>query len=165
MSDQLDRMMTMAEQLVQSQDKVQKLKDGLVEAKKENKRLLENLEAAARDSPWSEEFKQKLMDKGREMAQIYQRSSSCVEGRNGMLSLNYHRFHRLNERTLKALTVIHNFDARRDDGTTAAERLFEAKHENLFDSLVENVRIPGKPQKQHHDKEKRRLGWEKRLAA
>jgi hypothetical protein len=135
------------------------------EAKKENKLLLESLEAAARDSPWSEELKQELMNKGREMAQIFQRSSSCVEGRNGMLSLNYHRFHRLNERTLKALTVIHNFDARRHDGTTAAERFFEAKHENLFDSLVENVRIPGKPQRQHHDKEKRRLGWEKRLAA
>ena len=99
------------------------------------------------------------------MAEIFQRSSSCVEGRNGVLSLNYHRFHRLNERALKALTIVHNFDTRRKDGTTAAERFFGIKHENLFDSLVADVRIPGKPKQQHHDEKKRLLGWEKRRAA
>ena len=99
------------------------------------------------------------------MAETFQRSSSCVEGRNGVLSLNYHRFHRLNERALKALTIVHNFDTKRKDGTTAAERFFGAKHENLFESLVANVRIPGKPKQQHHDKQKRFLGWEKRRAA
>ena len=109
-------------------------------------------------------MKQKLMKKAQEMAEKFQRSSSCVEGRNGMLSLNYHRSHRLNERTLKALTIVHNFDTRRCDGTTAAERFFEATHESLFDSLVANVRIPGRPQQQYHDIEKRLLGWEKRRA-
>jgi len=135
------------------------------ETKKEHRQLLESLEARARDAPWPEELKEELMKKGREMAETFQRSSSCVEGRNGMLSLNYHRFHRLNERALKALTIIHNFDTQRKDGTTAAERFFGVKHENLFDSLVANVRIPGKPKQQHHDTEKRFLGWEKRRAA
>jgi hypothetical protein len=130
-----------------------------------HKQLLQSLEVKAGDAPWPEEIKQALMRRGREMAETFQRSSSCVEGRNGMLSLNYHRFHRLNERSLKVLTIVYNFDVRRSDGSTAAERFFEAKHENLFDSLVANVRIPGRPQKQYHDMEKRLLGREKRRAA
>jgi hypothetical protein len=134
-------------------------------SKKENMQLLRNLEARIRDASWSVDLISEWMKKGKELAERFQRSSSCVEGRNGMLSLNYHRFHRLNARSLKSLTIMHNFDSRRSDGTTAAERFFEAKHENLFDSLVANVRIPGRPQQQHHDKEKRLLGWEKRHAA
>jgi hypothetical protein len=60
---------------------------------------------------------------------------------------------------------VHNFDVRRADGTTAAERFFEVKHENLFNSLVINVRTPGGPKQQYHDIEKRQLGWEKRRTA
>jgi hypothetical protein len=111
--------------------------------------LLKSLEASARDGPWPEELKEEWMKKGRELAEMFQRSSSCVEGRNGMLSLNHHRFHRLNARSLKALTIMHNFDTRRRDGTTAAERFFGAKHENLFEALVANVKIPGRPQQQN----------------
>jgi hypothetical protein len=133
--------------------------------KEQYKVLIQDLEARARDGPWPEELKQELMKKGREMAETFQRSSSCVEGRNGVLSLNYHRFHRLNPRSLKVLTIIHNFDVRRSDGTTAAERFFEARHESLFDSLVANVRIPGRPKKQYHDMQKRLLGREKRRVA
>jgi hypothetical protein len=133
--------------------------------KEQHKRIMQDLEVRMRDGPWPEEIKQGLMKKGQEMAETFQRSSSCVEGRNGMLALNYHRFHRLNPRSLQVLTIVHNFGARRSDGTTAAERFFEAKHENLFDSLVANVRIPGRPQRQYHDMQKRLLGREKRWAA
>jgi hypothetical protein len=134
-------------------------------AKEEQKELLRVLEVRIRDTPWSEEFMKEWIKQGQGLAETFQRSSSCVEGRNGVLSLNYHRFHRLNARTLKALTIVHNFDVRRPDGTTAAERFFEAKHANLFDSLVANVRIPGRPQKQNHDIHKRLLGRKKSLAA
>jgi hypothetical protein len=129
--------------------------------KEEHKQLLQSLETRIRDAPWLYE----LMEKGKKMAETFQRSSSCVEGRNGMLALNYHRFHRLNERSLKVLTIMHNFDTRRSDGTTAAERFFEAKHENLFESLVAHVRIPGRPKQQNHDEQKRQIGWEKRRVA
>lgn len=132
-------------------------------SKEENKWLLENLEAKIQDAPWPDKLKKDLMKKGRELAERFQRSSSCVEGRNGVLSLNYHRFHRLNTKSLKVLTIVHNFDTRRSDGTTPAERLFEAKHGNLFEVLVANTRIPGRPQRQHHDVEKRLFGREKRL--
>jgi hypothetical protein len=133
--------------------------------KEQHKILMQDLEVRMRDGPWPEGLKREWMQKGLEIAERFQRSSSCVEGRNGMLSLNYHRFHRLNARSLQVLTIVHNFNARRSDGTTAAERFFEAKHENLFESLVANVRIPGKPQRQHHDIQKRLLGWEKRRVA
>ncbi len=130
--------------------------------KKNIQEILNNLESKLINIECSEELKTLWMQKAKELVLKFQRSSSCVEGRNGMLSLLYHCFHRLNPRTLKVLTIIHNFDTRRPDGTTAAERLFEAKHENLFESLVANVRIPGKPQKQNHDAKKRHDGWEKR---
>jgi len=127
------------------------------------KQLKEDLEAKLNDLPCSEELKNELMRKGQECAEIFQRSSSCVEGRNGMLSLYYHRFHRLNERSIKALTTVHNFHTRRSDGTTAAERFFGSKHESLFESLLVNVQIPGSPKRQYHDPVKRQIGWEKRL--
>lgn len=135
------------------------------DVKEENQQLLKDLEIKIRDGPWPEEFKEELKKKGKEIAQRFQRSSSCVEGRNSILSLYYHRFRRLNKRSLKVLTIIHNFDRRGSDGTTPAERLFGAKHEDLFETLVANVRIPSRPQKQYHDEKRRQLGWEKRRAA
>lgn len=134
-------------------------------AREELKQLKEALEAKIREGPWSEALKSEWMTIGQECAEKFQRSSSCVEGRNGMLSLLHHRQHRLTERKLKALTVVHNYHTQRMDGTTAAERFFKVKHENLFELLVATVRIPGRPQHQHHDQERRLLGRSKRLAA
>ena len=47
-------------------------------------------------------------------------------------------------------SVLHNFGARRKDGdeSTGAEPFFGAKHDNLFEYFVNNVKIPGKPQAQ-----------------
>jgi len=115
------------------------------EGKEKLQRLIEGIEAKIREGPWPSEVKEDWMKKAKEQAELFQRSSSCVEGRNGMLSLLHHRCHRLSTNRLKALTVVHNYYIRRIDGTTAAERFFEQQHANLFESLVENVRIPGKP--------------------
>ena len=49
-------------------------------AKEENREIWQNLEAKIRDAPWSEELKEEWLKKGREMAEVFQRSSSCVEG-------------------------------------------------------------------------------------
>jgi len=81
----------------------------------------------------------------KECAQLFQRSSSCVEGRNAQLALRHQGVHRLSDRHLKALTVIHNYYIKRRDGTTAAERFFEAKHRDLFDFLLENMDYPVRP--------------------
>jgi hypothetical protein len=44
-----------------------------------------------------------------ECVHLFQSSSSCVEGRNGQLALRHHAFHRLSDRKLNALKVVHNF--------------------------------------------------------
>lgn len=133
--------------------------------REELKPLKESLESKLREAHYPEELKTQWLKMGQECSNMFQRSSSCVEGRNGLLSLYHHRFHRLNTRSLKALTTVHNFHTKRADKTTAAERFFSRKHESLFESLVKNVRIPGRPQKQYHDLKKRLIGREKRMVA
>lgn len=61
------------------------------------------------------------------MVTNFQRTSSAVEGRNGWLSQMHHNGRGLSPKRLKALTVLHNYYLKRDDGTTAAERLFRKK--------------------------------------
>ena len=79
------------------------------EGKEKLRILINNLEAKIREGPWSTEITEDLMKKAKEPAELFQRSSSCVEGRNGMLSLLHHRSHRLSTSRLKALTLVHNY--------------------------------------------------------
>src|SRR3989339_373956 len=99
--------------------------------KKEKERLhqtLESLQQKLKDGAFTEECKEALMRRGKEVAGMFQRSTSSVEGRNGGLSLLMHRFHRFSEKTLKVLSIVHNFGAKRKgDGSTAAERFFGSK--------------------------------------
>jgi hypothetical protein len=81
----------------------------------------------------------------RECAQLFQRSSSNVEGRNGVLALRHHSLHELPPRKLQALTVVHNYATRRADGTTPAERFFGQKHRDLFEHLLARVPPPKRP--------------------
>ena len=75
------------------------------------------------------------------------RSSSCVEGRNGQLSLFHHGCHALDSGRLRALTVLHNYFLERPDGTTAAERFFGQKPQDLFSWLLERFPDPPRPAK------------------
>jgi hypothetical protein len=70
------------------------------------------------------------------MCTKFQRTSSAVEGRNGYLSGLHHSGRGFTEQTLQVLTIIHNFDIKRDDGTTAAQRLFEKPFPDLFEWIV-----------------------------
>lgn len=81
----------------------------------------------------------RLSSAAKECAQFFQRSSSCLEGRNGYLSLRHHGLHHLGTRKLGALTVIHNYFIKRSDNTTAAERFFEQKHRKLFDYIMQKL--------------------------
>ncbi len=80
-----------------------------------------------------------------ELADIFQRSSSCVEGRNGRLSQWEHAQRRLSPKKLQGLTVIHNFVIRRPDGTTAAQRFFGKEPHDLFDWLLARIPYPPRP--------------------
>jgi hypothetical protein len=80
---------------------------------------------------------------GKELVGLFARSSSCVEGRNGRLSLFRHGQTRLSSARLAALTVVHNYLSERADGTTAAERFFGQKPRDAFSWLLE--RMPDLP--------------------
>lgn len=80
----------------------------------------------------------------REWSSWFQRSSSCVEGRNGQLALRHHSLHRLSRRKLEVLTAVHNYWLQRD-GTTAAERFFGKKPAELFGWLLERLPLPARP--------------------
>lgn len=74
-----------------------------------------------------------------EAVALFVRSSSCVEGRNGRLSLYHHGQGPLREGRLRSLTAVHNFVVEDRDGMTAAERFFGSKPEPVFDWLLERM--------------------------
>ena len=80
-------------------------------------------------------------------ALTFQRSSSQVEGRNGYLSFINHGHKGIPKERLKVLTVIHNYDIKRQDGSTPAQRLFDRKFPDLFEFLCENVKGFKEPRK------------------
>jgi Family of unknown function (DUF6399) len=95
------------------------------------------------------------VDWSQEMTHKYQRTSSAVEGRNGYLSRLHHAGRGFSPQTLKVATIIHNFDLKRADGTTAAQRLFGHEFPNLFDSIVDSMGdlpMPRKSSKAHRPK-------------
>ena len=110
----------------------------------------------ARDGPWSsltEEERSLIEQVATICAQLFQRSSACVEGRNGQLALRHHSLHRISNRKLAALTTVHNYWVTRRDETTAAERFFGAKPRDLFAWVLTRVELPGRPaQKQSQPK-------------
>ena len=104
----------------------------------------------ARDGPLGcleEEDRLLIWRVSEECAHIFQRSSSCVEGRNGQLALRHHSLHRLRDRKLAALTTVHNYFTKRSDGTTAAERFFGKRPRDLFEHILDTVNLPGRPAK------------------
>ena len=80
-----------------------------------------------------------------ECADLFQRASSCVEGRNGQLSLHHHGLHTIAPTKLEVLTIMHNYVIQREDGTTAAERFFGTKPAELFEWLVDRLAWPARP--------------------
>lgn len=119
----------------------------------EAKRLMDlskSILARARspDRPFSElpeSIQLSLEQKAEQAADVFQRSSSCVEGRNGQLSLRHHGLRELTASKLRALRTIHNYVIRSPDGTTAAERFFANKPRDLFRWLLDQLPMPARP--------------------
>jgi hypothetical protein len=87
-----------------------------------------------------------LKHKAKTLAEVLQRSSANVEGRNGDLSLRNHQLRGLDHPRKRAcLTAVHNFCLTRPDGTTAAERLFGPKPRSMFTAILGAVEIPSAP--------------------
>jgi hypothetical protein len=94
----------------------------------------------------SEAEQRALQHQAQELAEIFQRSSANVEGRNGYLSLRNHQLRGLDRPRKRAcLTAVHNFVLTRTDGTTAAERFFGQKPRSMFAAILASVEIPPAP--------------------
>jgi hypothetical protein len=79
-------------------------------------------------------------------SQMFQRASSCVEGRNGHLALRHHCLHAISDSRLKALTTIHNYAIEDLAQTTAAERFFGIKPtRTLIEYVCDKVDLPARP--------------------
>jgi hypothetical protein len=88
----------------------------------------------------------RLKAEAAKLAEVFQRSSSNVEGRNGYLSLRNHALRGLDSlRKRTCLTAVHNFLLTRPDGTTAAERFFGQKPRSMFAAILASVEIPPAP--------------------
>jgi len=81
-------------------------------------------------------------DWAQRMVTQFHRTSSAVEGRNGYLSQRHHVQRGFWQNHLPVLTVIHNFDLKRADGTTAAQRLFGRQFPNLFAWVMPQIGDP-----------------------
>src|SRR5262245_47502065 len=87
-----------------------------------------------------------LKQRAAKLAEVFQRASSNVEGRNGYLSLRHHQLRGLDRPRKRAcLTAVHNFFLTRSDGTTAAERFFGQKPRSMFAAILASVEIPPAP--------------------
>ncbi len=97
-------------------------------------------------SQLSPEIQNDLQQQAQSLSEIFQRSSSNVEGRNGYLSLRNHQLRGLDlPRKRDCLTAIHNFFLTRPDGTTAAERFFGQKPRSMFAAILNSVVLPPAP--------------------
>jgi hypothetical protein len=97
-------------------------------------------------SQLSPELQRAPHQQARELAEIFQRSSANVEGRNGYLSLRNPQLRGLDlPRKRTCLTTIHNFFLTRSDGTTAAERFFGQKPRSMFVAILNSVHLPPAP--------------------
>ena len=87
-----------------------------------------------------------LQGEAAKLAEVFQRSSANVEGRNGYLSLRNHQLRGLDHPRKRAcLTAVHNFLRTRPDGTTAAERFFGQNPRSMFAAILDSVEIPPAP--------------------
>ena len=79
----------------------------------------------------------------------FQRASSAVEGRNGMLAQLHHNQRGLPTRRYKVWTVLHNFDCRAADGTTPAARFFKRAFPDLFETVLAHIEDLPRPRRRN----------------
>ena len=123
----------------QQREKLKKIEEKLQAAFAESLDLWRDLPTALRRS---------VLAAAHDCVDLFQRSTGCVEGRNGVLSLHQHHMRGLNSQTLAALTVVHNFVATRSDGSTAASRFFgRMPNTPLFDHIFQAMPPLPRPRK------------------
>lgn len=105
----------------------------------ESHQMTSSAEIGGPDSEWFK-WAQKMTD-------IFIRTTSAVEGRNGWLSQMHFNGRGLSEKRLTSQTAIHNYYLKRSDGTTACERLSGIKPDDLFEYLLSHARPLSEPRR------------------
>ena len=78
-------------------------------------------------------------DWANEMCCLFQRTSSAIEGRNGWLAQMHFCGRGITEKRLRSQTTIHNYFLKRQNGTTACERLSGIKPDCLFEFILKKI--------------------------
>lgn len=81
------------------------------------------------------------------MTDWFQRTSSAVEGRNGWLSQLHFMGRGFSKDGIQVQTTLHNYWIKRDDGTTACERLTGIKPPDLFEYILSRIDSVPEPRK------------------
>lgn len=85
------------------------------------------------------ELLEQWQDWAAQRVSVFQRTSSAVEGRNGVLSGLHHNHRGLPKRRFQVWRVLHNFDCRASDGTTPAARFFNHEFPDLFETVLSHI--------------------------
>ena len=83
----------------------------------------------------------------KQMTNMFIRTTSAIEGRNGWLTQIHFNGRGLSEKRLKSQTAIHNYYLKRADDTTAYERLTGDITDDMFEYIILNVQSLGEPRK------------------
>lgn len=85
------------------------------------------------------ELLEQWQDWAAQRVSAFQRTSSAVEGRNGVLSGLHHNHRGLPKQRFQVWRVLHNFDCRASDGTTPAARFFNHEFPDLFETVLSQI--------------------------
>jgi len=79
------------------------------------------------------------------MADMFIRTTSSIEGRNGWLSQIHFNGRGLSEMRVQSQAAIHNYYLKRSNETTACERLSGIKPDDMFEFIMQNIGSLPKP--------------------
>lgn len=82
-----------------------------------------------------------------DLSDLFQRTSSAIEGRNGWLSQMHFCGRGITVKRLKSQSIMHNYFLKRSDDTTACERIVGIKPTCLFEYIVKNIGELPQPRK------------------
>jgi hypothetical protein len=114
-----------------------------VRKKAKIRQALEAVQARFMAHAITQELNPELLEQWQDWAtqrvSAFQRTSSAVEGRNGMLSGLHHNHRGLPKRRFQVWRILHNFDCRASDGTTPAARFFNHEFPDLFETVLSYI--------------------------
>jgi len=82
--------------------------------------------------------------------QVFQRTSSAVEGRHGDVSPMHHNHRGLPRHRYKVWTIVHTFDCRAAEGTTPASRFLRRTFPDLFETVLSHINALPQPRRRKH---------------